>query len=119
MRSGRRQDGRGAARRGPSVMIGGVLVLVAVVAVIVLYTRRQEGSAEATQMLAQAAAYESHAEVGDPQLLLGKSGSRPPPSPVVKDEVARAEAVDAALDWRRRHPAARPRSTGSCSGRPA
>jgi len=78
-------------------MIGGVLVLVAVVAVIVLYTRRQEGSAEATQMLAQAAAYESRAEVGDPQLLLGKSGGRPPPSPVVKDEVARAEAVDAAL----------------------
>jgi hypothetical protein len=93
---GVKEVGRTAARRGPAVMIVGVLAVVAIVAVIVLYTKRQEGSAEATHLLAVAAAYEARAEVGDPQLLLGKSG-RPPPSPVVKDEAARAAAVDQAL----------------------
>jgi hypothetical protein len=93
---GVKEVGRTAARRGPAVMIVGVLAVVAIVAVIVLYAKRQEGSAEATHLLAVAAAYEARAEVGDPQLLLGKSG-RPPPSPVVKDEAARAAAVDQAL----------------------
>ena len=93
---GVKEVGRGAAKRGPAVMIGGVLALAAVVAVIVLYSQRQQGSAEATQLLAKAAAYEARAEVGDPQLLASKSG-RPPPSPVVKDEAARAAAVDEAL----------------------
>jgi len=93
---GVKEVGRGAARRGRSVVLLGVLGIAALVAVIVLYTQRQKGSAEATQLLAQAAAYEARAEVGDPQLLLGKSG-RPPPAPVVKDEAERAAAVDKAL----------------------
>lgn len=92
---GIKEVGRGAAKRGPAVVIGGVLVLAAMVAVIVLYSQRQQGSAEATRLLAEAASY-TRAEVGDPQLLLGKS-SRPPPSPVVKDEAERAAAMDKAL----------------------
>jgi len=88
--------GRSAARRGPVVLIAGVLVIATIVGVIVFYSQQQKGSAVATRLLAEAAAYESRAEVGDPQLLLGKSG-RPPPSPVVKDEAARAAAVDKAL----------------------
>lgn len=93
---GVKEVGRGAARRAPVVAIAGVLAIAAVVTVVVLYAQRQKGSAEATRVLARAAAYESRAEVGDPQLLLGKSG-RPPPSPVVKDEAERAAAVEKAL----------------------
>jgi len=93
---GVKEVGRGAARRAPVVAIGAVLAIVAVVTVVVLYAQRQKGSAAATRILARAAAYEARAEVGDPQLLLGKSG-RPPPSPVVKDEAERAAAVDGAL----------------------
>ncbi len=93
---GVKEVGRSAAKSGRTVVIASVLGLGAVVAVIVLYAQRQKGSAEATALLAEAAAYEARAEVGDPQLLLGKSG-RPPPSPVVKDEAARAAAVEAAL----------------------
>jgi hypothetical protein len=47
-------------------------------------------------VLSEAAAYESRAEVGDPELLMGKSKRRPT-APVVKDEAARTEAVEKAL----------------------
>ena len=93
---GVKQVGQKAARRAPLVAIGLVLGIVAIVGSVVLYARSQESSAEATRLLATAVTYESRAEVGDPDLLVGKSG-RPPPAPVVKDEAARAEAVDKAL----------------------
>lgn len=93
---GVKQVGQKAARRAPLVAIGLVLGIGAIVASVVLYARSQESSAEATRLLTTAVTYEARAEVGDPDLLLGKS-DRPPPAPVVKDEAARAAAVDQAL----------------------
>jgi len=93
---GVKEVGRGAARRAPMVTIGVVLAIAAVVTIVVVYSRGQQASAAATRLLAEAATYEARAEVGDPELLLGKS-DRPAPDPVVKDEAARAAAVDKAL----------------------
>jgi len=93
---GVKQVGRGAARRAPLVAIGVVLAVAAVVVVVVVYSRGQQSSAAATRILSEAAAYEARAEVGDPELLLGKS-KRSPTAPVVKDEAARAAAVEKAL----------------------
>ncbi len=94
--AGVKEVGRGAARRAPVVAIAVVVALAAVVIAVVVYTRGKQSSAAATRLLAEAATYEARAEVGDPELLLGKS-SRTPPSPIVKDEAARAAAVDKAL----------------------
>jgi tetratricopeptide (TPR) repeat protein len=93
---GVKEVGRGAARRAPLVVGGAILGIVALVVGVVLYARGEKASAAATRVLAEAATYEARAEVGDPELLLGKS-KRSPPNPVVKDEAERAAAVDKAL----------------------
>ena len=93
---GVKEVGRGAARRARLVAVGVVLAVAALVVVVVLYSRGQKSAAAATKLLAEAATYEARAEVGDPELLLGKSKRRPP-APVVKDEAERAAAVDKAL----------------------
>lgn len=95
--AGVKEVGQRAARRGPTVAIAALLGVGAVTAIVVVYARGQQASASATRVLAEAAAYESRAAVGDPELLLGKSAKRRPTSPVVKDEAARTEAVDKAL----------------------
>ncbi|HEY0137979.1 MAG TPA: tetratricopeptide repeat protein [Nannocystis sp.] len=93
---GVKEVGRGAARRAPLVAVGAVLAVGAIVVAVVMYSRGQQASAAATRLLGEAATYEARAEVGDPELLLGKSKRRPP-APVVKDEAERAAAVDKAL----------------------
>lgn len=92
---GVKEVGRGAARRAPLVVVGVVVAIAAVVAVVVFYSQGQKSAAAATHLLAEAATYEARAEVGDKELLAGKS--KHPPSPVVKDEAERAAAVDKAL----------------------
>lgn len=92
---GVKEVGRGAARRAPLVVIGVVVAIAAVVAVVVFYSQGQKSAAAATHLLAEAATYEARAEVGDKELLAGKS--KHPPSPVVKDEAERAAAVNKAL----------------------
>ncbi len=92
---GVKEVGRGAARRAPWVAIGLGVAVATVVAVVVFYSRGQHAAAAATRLLAEAATYESRAEVGDKELLAGKSKN--PPSPVVKDEAERAAVVDKAL----------------------
>ena len=92
---GVKEVGRGAARRAPLVVVGVVVAIAAVVAVVVFYSQGQKSVAAATHLLAEAATYEARAEVGDKELLAGKS--KHPPSPVVKDEAERAAAVDKAL----------------------
>lgn len=94
--AGVKEVGRGAARSSRGVILGLVLGVGAIVTAVVVYSRGQQASASATRVLSEAVAYESRAAVGDPELLLGKSKRRPT-SPVVKDEAARAEAVDKAL----------------------
>ena len=92
---GVKEVGRGAARRAPLVVVGVVVAIAAVVAVVVFYSQGQKSAAAATHLLAEAATYEARAEVGDKELLAGKS--KHPPSPVVKDEAERAAAVNKAL----------------------
>jgi hypothetical protein len=93
--AGVKEVGRGAARRAPLVVIAAVVAVAVVIGVVVFYSRGQQSAAAATRLLADAASYESRAEVGDKELLAGKS--KHPPSPVVKDEAERAAAVDKAL----------------------
>lgn len=94
--TGVKEVGRGAARQGRWLVVAIGIGIAVIVTVVVVYTRGQQASATATRVLAEAAAYESRAAVGDPDLLLGKSKRRPT-APVVKDEAARSEAVDKAL----------------------
>ncbi len=95
--AGVKEVGRTASRRVPTVVIGGVVLLVAVIAGVVVYSTRQGKSATATRELMVAARAQSEGLVGDPALLLGGSPAKPP-APIFKDEGERASAMYKALD---------------------
>lgn len=90
-----RNAGRGAVNRSRWVVIGIIAVALGIGGVVLLRINQKTGSAEATQLLAKAAAYESRARVGDVASLTGSTNA--PPYPVVADEAAREAAISAAI----------------------
>lgn len=95
--TGVKEVGRGAKKRGPLILVGALVLVVAVVAGIVVYQTRQQSAAAATRELASAARAQSEGEIGDPAILLGASKGKPV-VPIFKDEAERAVAVGKALD---------------------
>jgi len=94
---GMKDASRGAVNRWP-MLVGGLVVVIAAIGGIVWWTQsRQSGSAEATRLLADAAAYESRARIGDAEAMFGERKT-PPPIPVVESEEARDELVGQKLE---------------------
>ncbi len=90
-----RNAGRGAANRSRWVIVGIIAVALGIGGVVLLRINQKTGSAEATALLATAAAHESRARVGDVASLAGSTNT--PPYPVVADEAAREAAISAAI----------------------
>ncbi len=90
-----RSAGRNAANRSRWVIIGIIAVALGIGGVVLLRINQKTGSAEATQLLAVAAAYESRARVGDVASLAGSTSV--PPYPIVADEAAREAAISKAI----------------------
>lgn len=93
---GARRAGRLARRRAPWVIGGIVLVAGAVGGTIYALHARTEARAEATRVLAEAAAYEARGQVGDPETLWGKD--RPPPVPIAETPEELDRRVESALE---------------------
>lgn len=91
-----KQAGRSAARRGPLAIVAGLLIAAAVAGVVVYRAKSQTSSAQATRLLAAAAAMESRGQIGDVQTLFG-GPVESPPFPIAADEAARKAAIDQSL----------------------
>ncbi|MEZ4450087.1 MAG: tetratricopeptide repeat protein, partial [Nannocystaceae bacterium] len=91
-----KQAGRSAAQRGRLVIVGVLLAAAGVVGAVVWQATSTSSSAQATRLLAGAAAMESRGQIGDAQSLLGQA-SEHPPFPIVADEGARKASIDQSL----------------------
>jgi tetratricopeptide (TPR) repeat protein len=94
---GVRQAGRGAVRRAPILLLAAVAVAGGIGGFIWWRGQAAAQAADATQMLATAAAYQARAKV-EPNLdtVLGER-ARPPAQLLVKDEGELRQTIDAAL----------------------
>lgn len=91
-----RQAGRSAAGQARLVLLVGVLITAAVIGVVLFRAQSQSSSAQATRLLASAAAMEARGQIGDVQALFGGVLENPP-FPVAADEAARQAQIDQSL----------------------
>ncbi len=91
-----RTAGKSAANKGRWVVLGIIAVALGIGGVVLYRVNSKTHSAKATQLLANAAAYETRAKVGDVESLAG--GSLTPPYPIVADEGAREAAIAKAIE---------------------
>ncbi len=92
---GVRSVGRVARRRAPMVVLAVALAAAAVGGGVWWWKSRAESRAEATRLLAEAAAVEARGRVGDVKLLWGLD--RPPPTPIAATQEELDGRVDKAL----------------------
>ena len=90
-----RTAGRGAANRGRWVLLGIVAIALTIGGVVILRMKSKTRSAQATQLLATAAAYDARGRVGDVESLIGPTTA--PTYPVAADEASREAAIAKAL----------------------
>lgn len=96
VQGGIRRAGNFTLQQAP-VVIGGIMLVAAViVGVQYLLSRQAESRAEATRLLAEAAAAESRGVVGDFSAQL-EGRTRPVPIPLFKTEEAQRDAIDKPL----------------------
>lgn len=94
---GVRQAGRGAVRRAPVLLLAVLAVAGGIGGFIWWRGHRAAEAAQATEMLATAAAYQARAKV-EPNLdALVAERARPPAQLLVKDEAQLRQTIDAAL----------------------
>ncbi|MGB1014215.1 MAG: tetratricopeptide repeat protein [Nannocystaceae bacterium] len=88
-----RRAGKAAVKRMPLMIAGAVLLVGVVVAVVAVLEQGKESRAKDTKVLADGVAYQSRAQIADPEQV----GKTEPPWPVVQDEAQRAAKVDEIL----------------------
>lgn len=91
-----RRAGRTARMRAPLVAAAVALVGLTVAGGVYYQDSQTDDAAQATRLLAAAAAYEARAQIGDVEALMGEK-DRPPPVPIVPDEATLNEKVEGAL----------------------
>jgi len=91
-----RTAGRSAANRGRWVILGIIAIALGIGGVVLLRLKYKTSSAQATQLLAKAAAHEARGKIGDVESLVGPTNE--PTFPISADEAAREAAIASALD---------------------